>query len=171
MKALFDYFLDLCLFRKGPQDVPWSPALLVLVWAMDLLVGWLLIGDFSIHPFRALMESLLDSALTLGVLWLLLEWRAKTARFVQAATAALGSGALLSAIALPVSRLAASGVTRSPQADWGGMLLLGLVVWSVAVFGHILRHALDIKTGEGMALSFIYTVLSYSLMNALFAGG
>ncbi|HIP53070.1 MAG TPA: hypothetical protein EYH03_03550 [Chromatiales bacterium] len=171
MKALFDYFLNLCLLRKGPQDVPFSRELLLLVWVVNLTVGWLLIGDATVHPFRALLESLSDSLLMLGVLWLLLQWRGKTPRFVQSATAALGSGALLGIIALPLVRLVASGTTRSAQTDWAGMLLLAVVVWSVVVFGHILRYALDVKLGEGVALSFIYTVLSYSLLNALFLGG
>ena len=44
MRALFNLFLDICLFRRGPQDVPASPLLFGLAMLVYLIVGVVLLS-------------------------------------------------------------------------------------------------------------------------------
>ena len=77
---------DLCLLRGGPQDLPWSPGLLVALLAagtaLDVLVGNALDADSN-----ALARSLLSSLVVLGLCWAALAMRDLRNRFVQTGTA------------------------------------------------------------------------------------
>jgi len=59
-------------------------------------------------------------------------------------------------------------------ADNGGpsaflMLFLMLtLVWSLAVMGHVLRHALEVSRGLGVTFAVAYFLLSQLLMEVLF---
>ena len=161
MRALLDLFLDICLFRKAPQDVPSSRALLrlcLLAYAgSGLLV--LLIGA----PAQvALLQMLLDLALLSGLLYLGLSARRHANRFEQTLSALTGSGSLLGLLALPLL-FWLSGQPRGDAAALPSMLLLLLMVWSIAVMAHILRHAFEIPIWLGAVLALAYTYLSWTL--------
>jgi hypothetical protein len=169
VNALFDYFVDLCLLRRGPQDLPASGTVLALCFGANILVGTLLIVGADMGLALSLLESLAEAALVLGVLWLILAGRGLRARFLQTASATLGAAALLGMVALPLLGLAGSG--RTTLAEFGGLLLLFLVIWNVVVLGHILRHALDLTLGQGVGLAILYTLGSYAVLNGLFPLG
>ena len=50
----------------------------------------------------------------------------------------------------------------------GGILLLVLVVWSIVVLGHILRHAFELTLAQGSVVALLYTVLSFQLIASVF---
>jgi hypothetical protein len=57
------------------------------------------------------------------------------------------------------------------QASGGAVLLfLALVVWSILVAGHILRHTFGLRLGQGVAIAVVYNFLAYSLLGSLFSG-
>lgn len=167
MKALINYFFDLCLLRTSPQDLPASQALLVLTLICNVIVGLLLIGDTRPHPALALLESLLDTLLMLGMLWLMLSLRSLQARFIQTATALMGSGLLLGLIALPLLVLSGDGQAESAP-NLANLLLLILVIWSMAVLGHILRHTFNLPPAIAIAFGLLYTFFSYAVMANIF---
>jgi hypothetical protein len=163
MKTLLNHFVDLCLLRKGPQDMPFSSLLLVATGLLNVLVGVLMIVDVRNGVAGALGESLFDTGLMLTVLYFALQSQNRRARFVQAATALMGSGLLLGLLALPL-------ISWSRNADSGeaGLLLLALIIWSMVVMGHILRHTFEVGLGIGIGLAFAYTLLSWNLTLILF---
>jgi hypothetical protein len=156
-------FLDLCLFRKGPEDTPASPFLLALTLLGYALVG-LLILSFQTGPDVALLQVVVEGGLNLAFLRVLLGVVRKPHRFVQAAIALMGTDALISLLALPL--LLAQGV-----AAVGGMVhlpLLVMMVWNVAVSGMILGRAISRPLSVGVAVALLYTVASILLMAKLF---
>jgi len=163
MKTLLNHFVDLCLLRLGPQDLPFSIQLLVVTTALNVLVGVVMIVDVRTGVALALGESLFDAGLMLAVLHLGLRSQNRLARFVQAATALMGSGLLLGLLALPLISW-----SRSSDTAAAGLLLLTLIVWSMVVMGHILRHTFEIGLGIGVGLAFAYTLLSWNLTLILF---
>ena len=165
--SILNLFVDICLLRKGPQDVPMSSVLLGLAWLANLLAGVLLVGKADLSSGRILAESLADTLIMLGFVWIMLSFRKLSSRFVQAGTAAMGSSALINLCALPL--VAAANMQGSEQvAGVPGLILLGLVVWSVVIFGHILRHSLDVRMGQGVMLALAYTLFSLAFMSSLF---
>ena len=169
MNALFNYFVNLCLLRAAPQDLPSSSALLGVVFVINALIGTLLMATTELGPGLALVESVFELGLMLGVLRIALFLRGHPARFNQSATAVMGSSILMSLLALP---LLAGGVASGGGTDAGGvMLLLGMVVWSVVILGHILRYTFDLTPGQGVAVAALYSFASYQLTTSLFSIG
>ncbi|NCA90335.1 MAG: hypothetical protein EOM92_15955 [Gammaproteobacteria bacterium] len=169
MAALIRFFLELCLLRRAPQDLPGSSTLLGLVLAINLgaslLVG--LAADLSAPV--ALGQGLADALLTLGLLHLALSLTRHPARFLQLATALLGAGALLSLVAV-APLLLLSGAESRGETSLAGLPLLVLLFWSLLVTGHILRHGLDLRLGQGVLIAVGYNLLASTLINTLLPG-
>lgn len=167
MQALIQFFIELCVLRRAPQDLPASDALLALTIAANLLVG-LLVGSTADLPLgTSLMHGLLEIALTLGALYLALGITRHPARFTQSATALLGSGAVVGLVAVIPMTMNATGSNETDTATLGAILLLGLIVWSVVVTGHILRHTFAITLGQGSAIALAFELFAISLIGGL----
>ena len=161
MRALFDLFLDICLFRKGPQDVPAGMALLKLCLLGYGLSGLMVLLLNTPAPV-AILQILLDLVLLAGLLHLALLARRHSRRFEQTLSALTGTGTLMGLLALPVMFWI---ISQGPDGDvqWPSLLLLALMAWSVAIMAHILRHALDIPVWAGALGALGYTFLSLTL--------
>ena len=169
MKALLNFFIDLCLLRSAPQQLPASTVLFVLTLIANVGVGLMLAGAARSSLSVAWLESLLDSGMMLGFVYLALVLRNSSERFIQAGTALMGSMALLSLIAIPVMSLAVVSGEVSSGSGGALLLLLILILWSMVVLGHILRHMLDTNLARGVAMGVAYTLFSYVVMSKLFA--
>lgn len=157
-------FVDICLFKKGPQDVPASRFLLVLALIAYAVVGELLLG-VEADWWVASQQVVVEAALLLGYTAAVLYFTGRSARYLQTATALLATDAVISTPgALVLYWWLAHPAVRAFQ-----MVLFALMIWHIAVVGHILRHALSRPLSNGILLSILYVVLSYQVMNALFA--
>ena len=161
MRVLFDLFLDICLFRKGPQDVPASTALLKMCLLAYAASG-LLVLVLSTPLQVALLQTLLDLVLLAGLLYLALILHQHSARFEQTLAAITGSGTLMGLLALP---LTAWIVHQGPQGDseFPSLLMWILITWNIAVMTHILRQAFNTSVWVGALYAMGYTVLSLTL--------
>ena len=161
MRILFDLFLDICLFRKGPRDVPASMALLKMCLLAYGASG-LLVLTLSVPVQVALLQILLDMVLLAGLLYLMLILHRHPGRFEQTLTALTGSGTLMGLLALPpmlwIVRQGPQGNSQFPS-----LLMLALMVWSIAVMAHILRHAFNTSVWIGALYALGYTFLSWTL--------
>jgi hypothetical protein len=91
IKLLF----EICLFKKGPQDLPYS------VWLLRILfIGYVSIRVLmlSIHFnwLTVLMQVIVEIVLVCGFFWLMLYLARKLGRFYQVISAVLGTDALIS---------------------------------------------------------------------------
>lgn len=157
-------FLDLCLFRSGPQDLPASRFLLSLVIILNVLVSVFLAsleGELS----QAVLQSVLAPALLALFLFGLLKFSNHSSRYTQTVTAGIGGDALITVLAVPPVLL---GLIIPDVRGYVGLLLFALMLWEIAVIGHIIRHAMDIPFMAGLGLALAYTALSYRIMMALF---
>jgi len=162
---------DLCQLRQSPQDVPYSTALLALLIvagiAIDLASG-LVVENAS----NILARSLLSTVLVLSLCWIALAVRGLTNRYVQTATALAACGVAFSLLVLPVvwmmGTLPVPPETLKPHQVLLGWVMLGILLWSLAVNAHILRHALDGPFAFGLALATAWAVADWALGRALF---
>ena len=112
----------------------------------------------------ALGANLLDLALTMGLLWALLQFRGNPERWQQTATAFFGLGALAGLIMLLVRGPAqALGVVELAM-----LIDLVMAVWLHVAFGNVLRHALDVPLLAGVLIMLSYTVLAFNLIVQIF---
>ena len=166
LNLLLNYFVDLCLLRARPQDLPASSVVFALTAALNVVVGALLVVGAQLGPLLALSESLFEVGLMLAVLRLALIWQGKSARFPQTASAIMGSSALLGLVALPLL-----SIGSGEDASLGGLLLLMVVVWSIVVMGHIVRHAFELTLGQGSIVALLYTIVSFQIIVSIFPVG
>ena len=95
MLQFLKVFVDIVLWRRGPQDLPVSSLLLGLAVAAYVVVSVLQLALLDEPAAAWIMFVVLDPLLLAAGLWLLLRLFDKTGRFVQAATAVFGTGAVL----------------------------------------------------------------------------
>lgn len=157
-------FFDICRFQKGPQDIPYSPALLSASIAAYSAVGFLMIYIDS-SWFSAVLQTATGALLLLGFVKILVGVTRKPGRFLQTTIALFGTDALISFIALPVIVGLSTG--RLSLMAFGAMI--GLMIWHWLVTGHIVRHVLSESFSFGLGIAFLYILASYWLMALLFA--
>jgi hypothetical protein len=166
---LIRFFVELCLLRRAPQDLPGSSTLLGLILVINLMASVLVGLAAGLAAPVALGQGLADAVLTLGLLHLALSLTRRPARFLQLATALLGTGTLLSLVAV-APLLLLSGAESRGETSLAGLPLIFLLFWSLLVTGHILRHGFDLRLGQGVLIAVAYNVLASTLINTLFPG-
>lgn len=165
MNKLFNFFLDLCLLRVAPQDVPTAPVLFWITALANITVNIIILwADPKRSSLQILSESLFDVSLTMLALHIALSWYNLETRFNQTATAIFGTNALLGLIAafLPNSQHGIIG-------EIWILLLLSLLIWQFLVLGHILRHTFEIPLSLAIIAGIIYTFMSYRILNIVFS--
>jgi hypothetical protein len=167
MRALFDLFLDICLLRKGPQDLPASWSLLKLSLGAYGLTS-LLAQAVEVEPLLALVQALVDTAMLTGLSYGVLRWTGHGERFVQTLTALAGVGALLGAVVLPLLIWMSRAVAIGADASLAVLFFLIWLSWSIAVVVHILRHALSTTLPVAALYTLGYLAISWLVASRLF---
>lgn len=156
MLTLVRFFFDLCLLRAKPQDLPASDFLLGVTLSCYTLIG--IATSTAVLPLQQAVLSSLLSALLLAILThTTLMLRGFAGRLNQTLSALAGSGSLLGLIVWPLT------ASQAPL-----LLVAAMVIWSLAVTAHILRHALSMSFSAGIAISVGYLLVSFIIMNSLF---
>jgi hypothetical protein len=164
MLALFRFFLQLATLRRGPQDLPASMVLLVLLAVLSVLIGTAN-GQVLFGGVRAsLGANLIDLFLTLVLLFALLQFRGHVARWLQTASAFFGLGVLAGLIMLLI---------RAPAdlldiKELAMLVDLILAIWLHIALGNVLRHALGIPLLAGVMIVLSYTVLAFNIIARIF---
>jgi len=160
-------FLDICLLKKGPEDLPKSSVLLFLCLFMYTLIDVLL--TVQSRPFEyALMVSLVDVGFLLLVTSLILKQHQKLDRWHQTMTALFGTGVILGIFIFPL----VFGGGQNQYEAWVQQIIVFLflimVIWNVAVLAHIVRHAISTSMGIGIMIAILYIWMSSLLITMLF---
>ena len=154
-------FVDIALWRRGPQDLPHSPALAWLVAAFYALTSAVQVAMLGWDFRSAVLLVLLDLALQAAWLWGLLVYFTKRARFLQSFSAFLGVGALIALLDIVISSVmhGLGFKDNSPGNPWPFMHL-GLVL---LLLGRVLQQTLERSLLMSMSLTFII-MLTISLL-------
>jgi hypothetical protein len=164
-------FLDIVLWRRSPQDLPASRLLLWLCAATYVAVSILQLALLDQPAGAWLVFVGLDPILLVAGTWLLLKLFGKTERFLQTASAVLGTGTVLGlCLFLPVQW----GLTRlgvPAESTAAGLIALGMVVVFALVTGRILKLATDSNLFTGVTLSLTYFLLINLLLGLSGGGG
>jgi hypothetical protein len=159
-------FLDIVLWRRGPQDLPASGLLVAITLAAYVLVGAVQLALLDEPATTWLVFLIADPALLAASVWLLLRLYGHTERFQQTASAVLGTGALLGfALYLPLQILV-TGLGFDPASPVAQASALLLVVF-VLVTGRILKLATGSSLFTGIAASLTYFVAINALVGAV----
>jgi len=160
-------FLDICLLRIGPQDLPKSSVLLTLCLTLYTVFDVLL--TLQARPFKdALLVSLVDVCFLLAVTFFILKQHHHLDRWNQTITALCGTGVILGIFIFPL----VYGGAQNQYATWLQqtivLLFLMMVVWNIAVLAHIVRNAISSSMGIGIMIAILYIWMSSLLISMLF---
>jgi hypothetical protein len=165
MNALLQLMIAITLGKKGPQDIPYSPPLLLIVLAVYLLTG-LTITTLQSPWHEAIIQVLVEALMLAAFAGALLVIHKKRARLVQTLSALFGTDVVLTLPSIPLL----VWLQQYPEAHGAFLALFTLMLWHVLVVGHILRHALSTNAIVGMVWSFCYTFINFQLMMNWFPG-
>ena len=168
LQTLIRPFVAICLFRIGPQDLPASPVLLGIALAAHALSGMVATG-FTLDPLPALGAGLMGTTLLSVLTATLLAVVGLRSRTVQTLTALAGADAIITFLTAPVL-LYAHGSAGRPT-PLAGVLILGSIVWSISVYGHVLRNTLATHMAVGVAIAVVFTMIGLGLFNQFFVPG
>lgn len=149
-------FLDIALWRKGPQDLPASSTLATLALIAYLATGFVRMRLFALDQPTALMFICVDALMLGGWLWLVLAFFARRQRFVQTLTALLGVGLLVLLLDVTIrSAQLTFGWSDEVSLNWLRLRFLLLAL----VLGRIFMLALDrgLITGIALTVAIIYS--------------
>ena len=167
LRTISKAFLEICLLRKGPQDLPKSTELLILSLFMYTLIVVLLTVQ-SRPLVDALMVSFVDVGFLLLVTFLILKQHKHLDRWHQTMTALFGTGVVLGIFIFPL----VFGGVQNQYEEWLQqiivLLFLIMVIWNVAVLAHIVRHAISTSAGIGVMIAILYVWMSSLLVTMLF---
>ncbi len=167
MWPLLQLFIDIAFHRRGPEHVPAASVLLVLVLSSAVIVqvGSLLALNFTLP--RAVTETALHLAMTLGTYALVLTLRGHGSRVLQTATALLGTATLLGLCMLPVATWMHAGLQAQAVAPLATLAFFVLLVWSVDITGWVLSRALDAHYAMGVLIAVGVIILDTSVRRAV----
>lgn len=164
--TLFREFLHICLFRRGPQDLPASTPLLVLCLLASIL-GSVVIAATSLTLPMAVMSAVAETLFMCAAVYLLLWVRGHAARWQQTVTAIAGAGVVLILLALPLLAWILAAEAQSAAAGLPILLFYGIIIWNLMVLGHIFRHALSTLLPLGVFVALVYYSASVIFINWL----
>jgi len=159
-------FVDIALHRRGPEDLPASQFLLGLVLVAYLLVSFVALAVMSATTADVIL-TLVELVTDLGVVFLLLQFFQKAGRFLQTATAMVGTGAVLSLILVPLLHWDEVLAAPPTELTTPRLLILLLFVWSLDIAGFIVSRALGKPYIVGVSIVVVYELAAMTLREAL----
>lgn len=161
--------LSLLVLKSAPQDLSYSPRLLVQLVLAYILSG-IVVLQTTLNPDDILSGLLLGLLIQYVFTYAVLRALDKRARFVQTFCAILGISVLFNLLSWPVFSVLSDETTREAARSSMSLMFLLIISWEVLVKAHIFRHALEMRMFSALALSFSLFFISVALSQLLFPG-
>jgi hypothetical protein len=165
--TLFKTLVEIALLRKGPDDIPQSSLLFIVVAAIWLLAGVLSVMLMEAYKSSSLLIDLLLAIVGLGLYAFVVRSFGRSARLVQCFTALLGCSVVFSII-LWAGRLVLPQLIAENETDWAVQLIW---LWSIPVEGHIIARTIDRQWAIGflIALAVLFAQLQlFAVLSPVF---
>ena len=160
-------FVEICFFRRAPQDLPNSIILLAIMLVAHTVTS-ILLNAVVLDGWRPLLAGLTDTLLVSILTGSILYLHGFTARIAQTLSAMTGTGAIISVVAIPLFTWHAGAQQSGSANPLAALLVFGIIAWSLAVSGHILRHALSVPYVLGILVAVAFYGVSYTVFSSLF---
>ena len=164
MLALIETLFDIIRLRKGPDAIPHSTFLFVIITAMWVIAGAVMTlmtaeldqRDFFIGTLTGIAGLLVYAAIVV--------LSGRQARLMQAIMAFLGCGALLSLL------FVAGNVFLTPflSENISSLIMTLVLLWTVPVEGHIISRTIERHWYIGVVIAvtiFAFQMILYSVMD------
>ncbi len=160
-------FVEICFLKRAPQDLPDSSILLAIMLVAHTVTS-ILLNTVVLDGWGALLAGITDTLLVSILTGTILYLHSFTARIVQTLSAMTGTGAIISLVAIPLFAWHAGAQQSGSANPFAALMVFGIVAWSLAVSGHILRHALSVPYVLGILVAVAFYGISYTVFSSLF---
>jgi hypothetical protein len=167
--SVLQKLLSLMFLKSAPQDLPYSPRLIVQLVVVYILSG-IAVLQTTLNPGDVFSGLLLGLIIHYVFTYSVLRAMDKSARFVQTFCAILGIGVLFNLLSWPVFYVLADESSLEAMKSSMSLMFLLILSWEVLVKAHIFRHALEMRMYSALALSFSLFFISIALSQLLFPG-
>ena len=169
MVDLFRAFVDIALWRKGPQHLPASALLLLVVVGLDGVLTLIFTRVLRPSEEHLALRTALEVGLSLGWIWLLLALFRRSERFVQTAIAIFGISVLLTPLMFGMQAMLGSLEQANLFSVPMRLGLLTLFVWYLLINAHIVRAALEVSLFVAILLTVLGTGCVFLVATRLLA--
>lgn len=163
LNELLRWTLGLLQLRSSPEQLPASRPLMVELVLLDL--GFVVVFQEAIGLPYSLAELafawIVEIAVVLTLLWLF----GYAARAVQTLSAMAAASLAINAVLLPITLGLVRSREAGPSLDLELLQLgwLSLLLWSIVVKAHVLRHALSILVWYALPLALLSFIITAQL--------
>lgn len=137
--TLFKTFVEIILLRKGPESIPHSTPLLIVVATIWFLVGIVAMMIIETYKSPSLFTDLVLAIAGLGFYAVLINSFGHSSRLVRCITALLGCSIVFSVV-IYAGRLILPVWITPNETEWAVQMIW---LWSIPVEGHIIAHTID----------------------------
>jgi hypothetical protein len=164
VQQLLKIFLNICLFRAKPEQIPFSPFLMLLAIISYILADmWVSLVHQSVS--KAILVVTVETAMLLGFTYAGLWIRDFPNRLVKTVTAVAGTSAIFTLGRYPWMTLLQS--QPKGHISIASLFIMALMIWNVAVLGHILRSALNLPSWAGAGIAVLYFIFYIKVLTLL----
>ncbi len=155
--TLFRTLVEIILLRKGPDAIPHSSVLFVVIAATWFLVGVVAVLVIDSYTGSGLFTDMILAIVGLVFYALIVNSFGQSSRLIRCFTALLGCSIVFSVI-LFAGRLILPLLITETETDWAVQLIW---LWSIPVEGHIIARTIDRQWVIGflMALAVLFAQL------------
>ena len=161
--TLLRTFAGIILLRKGPEDIPHSSVLFVIVTAVWLLVGVVAVMVVETYSGTGLLIDLVLAFVGLGIYAIVVSAFGQSVRLLRCLTAVLGCGIVFSIVIFGGRSLLPLLLTEG-EIDWALQLIW---FWSIPVEGHIIARTIDRQWGLGFLVALAVLFAQWQLIAVL----
>lgn len=165
MFSISHVLIEICRFRAGPQDIPHSHFLLVWTVIAYFLIG-LATSPLELATPKAI-SAIVDTVMVIGFALAGLWVRSLSNRGIQTIIALTGTGVVFGLVSLLLF-LVFPGLRVTEPSLLSSILILALVIWNIAVMGHILKSSLDLPLWAGIGIAVLYVYTSLRVTGAIY---
>lgn len=164
MQQILKAFLDICLFRTKPEQLPYSHFLMILAIIAYILADmWVNLVTQNLS--KTILVVIVETAMLLGFTYAGLWIRDFLNRMVKTVTAIAGTSTIFTLGKYPLMTILQS--QPKGQTSIVSLFVIGLMIWNVAVLGHILRSSLSLPTWAGAGISVLYFIFYIKILTLL----
>ena len=164
MSNIIKILFDICLLRKGPEDLPVNGVLMLILVVISFVVSiW--IGLIIYDKHIAINTSIVE--LIFSIIFVKILLRKNPERFMQTFSAMLGAVTIINIISLPILIPLSYEELNQNITSLFGLLSFALLIWVVVVYGSIFSRAISSVFRYGILISVGYVLLSIIILQLL----
>lgn len=156
-------FVDIALHRRGPDELPASPFLFGALIALDVATGFASLWTAGNLDAGSATWLLVATVFYLAYAFVALHLFGHDRRYVQTATALLGTDILITVAGMPVDLWARVSPGSPDEFSMPALLALLQLLWWLDVGGFILSRALSRPYFVGVLFMIVYFLTSLGI--------